>query len=47
MGKGPNVVYVSIQMSPEEKATLDAAVERSGKRRNRFLRDLIATLRPK
>lgn len=47
MGKGPNVVYVSIQMSPDEKAVLDQAVEQSGKKRNRFLRDLIATMRQK
>lgn len=39
-----DTVYVSIQLSQAEKDILDEAVARSGKTRNRFLRDMIAAL---
>ena len=39
-------MYVSIQMTPTEKRHLDEVVDSSGKCRNRFLRDLIASLDP-
>lgn len=38
-------IFVSIQLSPEEKEHLDAVARQSGKNRNRFLRDLIASVR--
>lgn len=44
MSGGRTAVYVSISMSPREKEILDAAVRESGKTRNRFLRDYVATL---
>jgi hypothetical protein len=45
-GPSPGSTYVSVQMSIEEKAVLDAAVKASGMNRNAFLRAFIATLRP-
>lgn len=40
-----NTTWVSIMLTLEEKALLDEAVKASGKTRNRFLRDFIASLR--
>ncbi len=40
-----NSTHISIQLSYEEKAVLDAAVKKSGLPRNRFLRNYIASLR--
>jgi predicted DNA-binding protein len=39
-----NSVYVSMQLTSAEKEILDEAVKRSGKTRNRFLRDWINSL---
>lgn len=48
MPKQPKqTTYVSVCLSEDEKAVLDAAVAESGKARNRFIRDWIATLRKK
>ena len=40
-----NSTYVSISLSFEEKAVLDAAAKAAGQTRNRFLRNFIASLR--
>lgn len=42
--KGIDTVYISVQMTDTEKQTLDEAVAESGKTRNRFIRDWIASL---
>lgn len=39
--------YISVSLSEDEKADLDQAAAVAGKTRNRFIRDWIATLRPK
>ncbi len=39
-----NTVYVSVAMSTEEKAALDAAAKEAGVCRNRFVRVWIASL---
>jgi uncharacterized protein (DUF1778 family) len=39
--------YISVSLSEDEKADLDAAALAAGKNRNRFVRDWIATLRKK
>jgi hypothetical protein len=39
-----NTVYVSMAITREEKAQLDAAVKKAGVNRNRFLRNFIASL---
>ena len=44
MARTRNTVYVSMAITNEEKAILDAAVKRAGVNRNRFLRNFIATL---
>lgn len=44
MRRPKNTVWVSISMTTEEKAVLDAAVKAAGIPRNRFLRNFIATL---
>lgn len=41
---GRQTVYVSANLSREEKATLDAAAKAAGVTRNRFIKDWIATL---
>ena len=46
-GPSPGSAYISVQMSTDEKAVLDAAVKASGMNRNAFLRAFIATLKPK
>jgi hypothetical protein len=44
MRRPKNTVWISISMQTEEKVMLDELVRRSGKTRNRFLRDLFAHL---
>lgn len=44
MSRVNNTVYVSIQLSREEKAVLDQAAREAGTNRNRFLRNFIASL---
>ncbi len=39
--------YISVSLSEDEKAQLDAAAAEAGKNRNRFVRDWIATLKKK
>lgn len=47
MAREKNTVYVSMAISKEEKAMLDAAVKKAGVNRNRFIRNWIATLTAK
>jgi uncharacterized protein (DUF1778 family) len=44
MARARNTTYVSMSITNEEKAILDAAVEAAGTNRNRFIRNWIATL---
>lgn len=45
MPKRPkNTVYVSMAISLEEKAVLDAAAKKAGINRNRFIRNWISSL---
>jgi hypothetical protein len=44
MARTKNTVYVSMAISKEEKAQLDAAVKKAGVNRNRFIRNWIASL---
>lgn len=47
MARDKNTVYVSMAISKEEKAQLDAAAKRAGINRNRFIRNWISTLTAK
>jgi hypothetical protein len=44
MARTKNTVYVSMAISKEEKAQLDAAVKKAGVNRNRFIRNWILSL---
>ena len=44
MIRSNETTYVSVQLTLAEKEILDAAVKKSGKTRNRFIRDWIAEL---
>lgn len=48
MAKQPKQsTYISVSLSEDEKAVLDAAVASAGTNRNNFIRQWIASLRPK
>lgn len=44
MARTRNTTYVSVCLTNEEKTILDAAAEAAGQKRNRFIRNWIATL---
>ena len=44
MARANNSIYVSVCLSNEEKQILDEAAKAAGRKRNRFIREWIASL---